>query len=188
MHLGVVQKSIEFISKRFDEYEQKLKEKDVLIDSLRKDYDDMSKKVNDLTLGLDKQHQYSRRNCLLFHNISETKKENTDELVLDIINKDIGENVTLQDLDRSRRLGAPDKGKTRPIIVKFCRYYTRNSIFKNKKRLKGKKVSITESLTAKRMVELKAAREKFGFENVWTSDGKILYKDESENKIKVFYD
>ena len=39
------------------------------------------------------------------------------------------------------------------------------------------------------METLKEAREDHGFENVWSSERKILYKDVSEgNKIKVCFD
>ena len=48
--------------------------------------------------------------------------------------------------------------------------------FLNKKLLKGTRVSITESLTAKAIRILKEASEKHQFCNVWTADGKILYK------------
>ena len=41
----------------------------------------------------------------------------------------------------------------------------------------------------KRLGALKKARKDHGFENVWSSEGKILYKDESKgNKIKVYFD
>ena len=45
--------------------------------------------------------------------------------------------------------------KQRPIIVTFARYNDLNKIFRNKKKLKGKKISITESLTANRMEKFK---------------------------------
>ena len=32
------------------------------------------------------------------------------------------------------------------------------------------------------------AREKFGFKNVWTYNGQILYKDNDGNKIKIYYE
>ena len=37
------------------------------------------------------------------------------------------------------------------MTVKFARYNTRSTIIRNKKKLKGKKVIITESLTKMRM-------------------------------------
>ena len=55
--------------------------------------------------------------------------------------------------------------------------------------MKSKAVSITENLTKKRITEMKVARETYGFKNVWSQDGKILYTDANDrNKIKVFYD
>ena len=64
----------------------------------------------------------------------------------------------------------------------------RRYVFTNKKGLKGKNMSITESLTKIRMSALKEARNKFGFSTVWTADGKILYKEEGDTKTKVYFD
>ena len=94
-------------------------------------------------------------------------------------------------LDRLHRTGIPKtKKKERPIIVKFVRYNLRHNIFKNKKLLKGKGVSITESLTKDCIAKLNEARETYGFRNVWTSDGKIFFKDEKNPSSKplVYYD
>ena len=50
-------------------------------------------------------------------------------------------------------------------------------------------VSIAENLTKKRITEMKLAQETYGFKNVWSQNGKILYTDGNDrNKIKVFYD
>ena len=62
----------------------------------------------------------------------------------------------------------------------------RDKVFGNKKKLKGKGYSITESLTAMRMKNLVEARNSFGFTNVWTQGGKILCKE--DNRIKAFFD
>ena len=46
---------------------------------------------------------------------------------------------------------------------------------------------VTESLRKKHMEAVKKAREDHGFENVWSSEGKILNKDVSKGKkIKVY--
>ena len=60
--------------------------------------------------------------------------------------------------------------------------------FPNKKSLKGPNVRITESLTPKHMEILKTARIEHGFTNVWISDGKILHKSSTDNKIKLYYE
>ena len=78
------------------------------------------------------------------------------------------------------------KKKARPIIVKFARYNVRGKVFREKRKLKGTGKSITESLTTKRIGQLNDAREKYGFNNAWSYDGKILYK--INNEVKVFDD
>ena len=50
-------------------------------------------------------------------------------------------------------------------------------MFKNKRKLKEKRTSVTESLTKIRMEKLQKAREERGFQNVSSNDGKILYID-----------
>ena len=59
----------------------------------------------------------------------------------------------------------------------------RRHIFTNKKRLKGKKISITESLTKTGMSALKETRNKFGYKSDW----KIIYKDEDDTRAKVYF-
>ena len=56
------------------------------------------------------------------------------------------------------------------------------------KRLKYTGISITGSLTKHRMELLKKAKAKFGFNNVWTVDGRICYYDEVAKNVKVHFD
>ena len=79
-------------------------------------------------------------------------------------------------------------GKVRPVIVKFVRRNDGRKIYINKKLLKGTKVSITESLTACRIAKLKEAKGKFGFKNVWSNDGRIIYKENGDDKTKIYFD
>ena len=58
----------------------------------------------------------------------------------------------------------------------------RRHVFINKMGLKRKDMPITVILTKIRMSALKEARNKFGYNSVWTSDGKIMYKDEGDVK------
>ncbi|KAI5696241.1 hypothetical protein M8J75_010190 [Diaphorina citri] len=56
---------------------------------------------------------------------------------------------------------------------------TRREVFLTKKNLKGLPFRIGESLTRTRLGILNKARDVFGVQNCWTSDGKILVKDET---------
>ena len=46
----------------------------------------MNEKIEKLERIVDRQEQYSRRNCLLLHGIAEDELENTDELILETSN------------------------------------------------------------------------------------------------------
>ena len=114
--------------------------------------------------SLDRHEQYSRRSCLLIHGVKENEKEDTDEVVIEFFEKEMKEKLSANDIDRSHQLGKKQTGSiTRPIIIKFARDNVRNVIFRKKKILKGKAISITENLTKKRITEMKAARETYGF-------------------------
>ena len=67
------------------------------------------------------------------------------------------------------------------------RYNTLNRIYRNKKKLKGTGISVTESLTVKRIKLLEKATEEYTFNNVWSQDGKIMFFDKNPNKVKTYY-
>ena len=83
--------------------------------------------------------------------------------------------IAHHNIEKSHRIGQSRQPgeKPRPIIAKFVRYNSLNKMFRNKKTLKSKKNSITESLKASRMEKLK---ELHGFRNVWINDGMIFCK------------
>ena len=184
-YLANFKKSVEFISTQFEVYEKERKEKEEAINllkvevaSVKKKNEDLEKRIDDQDKRLDDQEQYTRRNCLLLHGVKGEKNEDTDQLAVDIINKDVDVEISEKDLDRSHRLGKPRApgGKPRPIIIKFSRYNVRHLVFKSKKKLKEKGVAITESLTKRRMEALTKAKEEHGFNNVWSIDGMIFFK------------
>ena len=61
------------------------------------------------------------------------------------------------------------------MIAKFTRYVRRNASL-NKKKLKGKQLPITESLTTNKIKLLRKTKEKHGVKNVWSVDGCICTK------------
>ena len=136
----------------------------------------LQKRIDNVEFVLDKQEQYSRRNCLLIHGVPEEQNEKTDIKVTEMCKEDLGITLNRMDIDRSHRIGAGGGNKPRPIIMKFSRYNVRAAVFRAKKKLKGKPRLITESLTKSRLSLLKTAWEKLGKENVWTVDGEIFSK------------
>ena len=127
--------SVEFLTSKFDELEKERQEKDELINSLQIEVSSLKVEVKHLEKKTDYQEQYSRRNCLLIHGLNETKTENTDEMVLDVINDKLNMEMSQVSIGKSHRLGKR-KGpgqKPRAIIVKFTRYKDRHLVFRNKK-------------------------------------------------------
>ena len=168
--------SVEFLTSKFDELE---KERKIEVSSLRVELKFFEKKADD-------QEQYSHRNCFLIHGLNETKSEDKDEMVLDIINNKVNIEMSQISIEKSHRFRKRKVQNPRAIIVKFRRYKDRNHVFRNKKFLKGSGISVTESLTLKRMEHLKKAREQHIFANVWTLDEKIMFKGNDGN-TKVYY-
>ena len=70
--------------------------------------------------SINAQQQHSRRNCLLLHGIEETKGEDTDNIVLVVLNSDMDLNISKTAPDDSHRIDNPkSKQMSRPIIIKF---------------------------------------------------------------------
>ena len=65
--LSTLTESIKFINERFDQYEEERKEKDKFIEELKKENSNLTEHAKDLEQKVDRQEQYSRRNCLLIH-------------------------------------------------------------------------------------------------------------------------
>ena len=150
---------MDFMTKNVEEYERERQEIDKIIDTMKRDMVNMNEKIEKLERIVERKEQYPRCICLLMHGM-QGERENTEDLVLETLNEKMYIDLTPSDLDGTHRIG-PKKissNKPRAVIIKFVSYNTRKNIFSNKKLLKGTQVSITESLTAKRMGILKEAR------------------------------
>ena len=73
-HLMDLNKIVNFICEKFDEYERDRAEKEKIISELQKNVNDMSATIESLKRCLDRLEQYSRRNYLLIHGLPESKK------------------------------------------------------------------------------------------------------------------
>ena len=101
-------KSVDFITQKFDEYEKDRREKDAIIATLQSELKSASMKVEDLEKKMDRQEQYSRRNCILIHGLKEEQNGSTDDRVLELFREELNEDILLVDLDRTHRIGKKD--------------------------------------------------------------------------------
>ena len=127
-----------FSTSKFDELERKRKEKYELINSLQIDIFSLKVEVKSRKKA-DDHEQYSRRNCLLIHGLTETKAGDTHEMVLDFINNKLNIEISQISIDRSGRFGKRKIPGQKPwaIIVKCTRYKDRHHLFRIKNFWKG---------------------------------------------------
>ena len=144
----------------------------------------LESKLSKVEDRVEELEQYSRRNCLVFHGISENAQENTDDLVCKVAKDHLGVEIQPQDIDRSHRIGQKGKvdrkGNTlpRPVIAKFATYGPRSRVYAARSKLKSTRIFIHENLTSHKQKLLKKVRTTYPPPNnkVWTQDGKIKIK------------
>ena len=128
-------KGAEFITQKSDEYEKDRREQNAIVATLQNELKSASMKVEDLEKKMERQEQYSRRNCILIHGLKEEIDESTDDRVLKLFREELNEDVLLADLDRTHRIRkkSDSNNKPHPVIVKFVRCNIREKGFKSKK-------------------------------------------------------
>ena len=179
--------SVRFMSSKFDKYEKERLERKAKIVELEGKVVSLSTKVEKLKYSTDRIKQYSRRNSIWIYSLPKVKGKDADSWVIETVKEKIWLDTSCADVDGTHRIGATPKksDKVRPVIVKFVRCNDRRKTYINKKLLKqGTKVFIAESLTLHRVAKLKETKEKFGFQNNWSNDGRIIYKDNGDDKTK----
>lgn len=150
----------------------------------------LKKQIELLTLGLDRHETASRRKVLLVHGVPETKDEQPEEALKDVLANHLKvSNSCIGAISVVHRLGA--KGaKGRPLLVRFTSFAARSEVWGLKKALKGTGITVTEFLTKARHDIFTAARKHFGMSNAWSSEGKIivLLPDKSRRRVECWAD
>ena len=164
---------------------------------LRKDNENLVKlcsnlenRVAKLEASNDALEQYSRRNSLRISGIPRREQEDTDKIVLDVARSmDVPLDIT--DIDRSHRVGS-DKNRRRDILVKFVSYRARQSLLRERKKLRNtegmKDVFINEDLTSNRSKLLFDARRLVKakvLKSAYSADGRILVRDFADKRYLI---
>lgn len=201
--LAVALKKLDEIKERQDKYEtiyldsknksndaetvavqgQHLAELSQMIATMKASLDQIADQVFYNERKIDDLEQYSRSNCLILHGCTDLPTKNydnsqaTENFVLDKLNSKLKLDTPLVNSDIDICHTLPTKKNKNPIIIKFVRRTVRNKVFANKRKLKSEdpsvKLSITESLTKRRLRLVEEARKFFKFRNVWTLNGNV---------------
>ena len=171
-----------------------IKERDAVIDNLKKGLEAAVKRIDKLEDGLDQQEQQGRKPSMRVFGIPEVEHETAGQLkatVLDVVQAKLQlHDIEADDLEVVHRCGPmpaaqqPDQEppKPRSVIVKFHHRDKRSLIFKKGVlgRLKNSGLIIAEDLSKRRAEIAYHCRQKVRDEKIaqtWTTNGKILIKD-----------
>ena len=173
-----------------------VEEKEKQIKELKEEVEAQKAVIMDQEERLADLEQYSRRNCLNFTGIPETKDENTVQLAIDL-GKMVNVKLDRADLDRAHRIGRPNAAAPgqpdpppRPLVVKYVSYLKREAVWFARKDLKQakpprgsplvegstKSAFIQENLTRKNQEIMYHARQLKRAGKLWAvwSDGCVL--------------
>ena len=122
---------MDFKTNRSEGCEWERQEQDKILDYKKIHMVNMKKKIEKLERMVDRQEQYSCRNWILIHSITEGERKHTDELVLETLNEKMLVDLTLSDLGRTHHIGQKksSSNKTRAVIIKFVSYNARKRFF-----------------------------------------------------------
>ena len=159
-----------------------------VISRMKTELDAVKEEVKQLKFNNDKLEQYTRKDNVVISGINDPhdREEDTTEKVLALANE-IGVTVAREDISTSHRLGSVTAGYNRPIIVRFARREVKRGLMIKRKQLKNNveypNTFINDDLTKNRYKISKQLRQEKC--RVWSHEGKILYKEEGSDDIKM---
>ena len=98
-------KAYNVLNERFVKLESLSEVRGQIIESLQNDNANLKKDIASARQAADCNEQKSRSQCLLIHGVDESAHEDTDKICLDIISEHIGVSITLNDIERTHRIG-----------------------------------------------------------------------------------
>jgi hypothetical protein len=135
--LTMMNETVEQNKNKLEGMEDNINDLKTTVDYLRNENDFLKKQQID-------QQIRSMRDNLIFTGIQETESENTEEVLQNFLYKEMEVSAPLE-FHRVHRLGANQRGKTRPIVAKFVYYKDRERIRRAAPtQLQGKRFGINE--------------------------------------------
>ncbi|KAJ2948734.1 hypothetical protein O0L34_g7994 [Tuta absoluta] len=126
------------------------------LDDILKQLKECQTKIETLEEKVTSLEREKRNHNLVFHGIPETSGEKA-ETIMEIVKNELKVNIKIEDIDTVRKMGRNDKA---PLIIRLTSLKKKQEILRNKKKLKGKSISITEDYPKEVLEERKALREK----------------------------
>lgn len=185
--VNAMEQSVQFISKKFDEFQEKMSNQDTEIKELRKRVTELEEREKvhasaecDLQRQVNDLEYRSRRLNLEVHGIPVVGGENLMTSLNEVADKLEVPPLTKADIASMHRLPAK-QGRIPGIIIRFTKEETRDAWLKNKKSLAdwNPRIFLQENLTRHSRELLRATKaiaKRNGYSFVWYVNGKILVR------------
>ncbi len=165
------------------------------VGTLTKDKDALEARVTVLESKMQKsearmveQEQYSRKTSVRIFGLEETGGENLAEKVCVLAKETLGVNVEPADIIAAHRLpAAPNAPGPRPAIVKFLRRAKKDEVILNRKKLKGKRIGITDDLCREYHQVINRVSKDQRVKSCWYWNGKIFLENHFHQKGQIRY-
>nr|CAH7737413.1 unnamed protein product [Callosobruchus chinensis] len=169
------------LKEKFNYYDSKITELEKKVSCLKSKLNDTvniqdnvdHKKVEQ---KVDNIQQHIRNNNLRIMSVPEAAGENLTEKVYDIFTNKMKVEVNKSEIIAAYRVGRKLDDKPRQILVTFQDNAIKMLTYNRKRLLKGSNIVIKEDLTVLRLNMMNAASEKYGYRNVWSTNGAIFAK------------
>ncbi|XP_050033145.1 uncharacterized protein [Dermacentor andersoni] len=152
--LTTTEQAISDLSKRLSNLETRYQDLVTLrtdMDAICTNTTQTAKDIKGIEARLDDAENRSRRNNLIFYNITDNNaSENyaqSEETVLRLCRDHLGLTIDPKEIERAHRLGRHSSGRCRPIIVKLTFFKTKQLILSNGRKLKGTDYSVGEDFS-----------------------------------------
>ena len=180
--------------KNYDHVSSQLFDTKQALDNYNKQNKDLVEKNDTLTQQLettisnaDDVEMSQRIACLVVSNLPKPTGKTEEDTFIEFCNDKLrlSENISKDDIANITRIRSNDRNtggsnRPNPMVIRFQNEKARNSVFANKKYLKGTGKVISEFLTPKRNAILKECYDRipgtFSQRSIWTHHGKILVK------------
>nr|CAH7752493.1 unnamed protein product [Callosobruchus chinensis]CAH7755953.1 unnamed protein product [Callosobruchus chinensis] len=169
------------LKEKFNYYDSKITELEKEVSCLKSKLNDTvniqdnvdHKKVEQ---KVDNIQQHIRNNNLRIMSVPEAAGENLTEKVYDIFTNKMKVEINKSEIIAAYRVGRKLDNKPRQILVTFQDNAIKMLTYNRKRFLKGSNIVIKEDLTVLRLNIMNAASEKYGYRNVWSTNGAIFAK------------
>ncbi|XP_070548885.1 uncharacterized protein [Ptychodera flava] len=194
--------SMDFFNAKFEEMSNRIEIMSRINLQLQEDNRELGQRVQALEKELASLNQYHRRVNLEVSCVPESDNEDVTAKVLSIFKK-INPSISDSDIDIAHRTKAADqssatssRARPRPIIVRFTTRKARNSIYDNRRKLKGttardfgldstSKIFINENLlpaTRQLLYKVNISRKEARYQFMWTYNEKIYIKKDINSR------